>query len=93
LWTVTLNDKSGEANPAKNIPPAYNRDAVLARLPAEMQKPSTGSFSWSTDGRWVVFHAGEGTDNSIYIFNWEEGGQPIRLANGADPSWQPVPVE
>lgn len=89
LWTVTLNDERSEPKPAKNIPPAYNRDAVLSRLPAEMQKPSTGSFSWSSDGEWVVFHAGEGTDNSIYIFNWEEGGQPSHLANGAYPSWQP----
>jgi len=93
LWTVTFNGERSEPKPAKNIPPAYNRDAVLARLPTEMQKPGTGSFSWSTDGRWVVFHAGEEAEKGIYLFNWEEGGQPRRLADGADPSWQPVPVE
>ena len=93
LWTVTFDNESGEPKLAENIPPAYNRDAVLARLPAEMQNPGTGSFSWSIDGRWVVFQAGEGTDKSIYLFNWKEGVQPRRLADGGNPSWQSVPIE
>jgi len=93
LWTIALDGERGEPQPAANIPPAYDRDAVLARLPAEMQRPDTGSFSWSTDGRWVVFHAGEGADKSIYLFDWAGGGQPRRLADGAYPSWQPTLVE
>ncbi|MEA3308296.1 MAG: hypothetical protein U9Q70_02125 [Chloroflexota bacterium] len=94
-WTVTFtgDGEKNEPQPAENIPPAYNRDTVLARLPAEMQNPGTGSFSWSSDGKWIVFYAGEGADNSIYLFNWAEGGQPNRLAAGIYPSWQPASVE
>lgn len=92
LWTITLDGERGEPQPAADIPPAYDRDAVLARLPAEMQKPSTGSFSWSADGKWVVFHASEGPNKSIYLFNWAEG-ELRRLTDGANPSWQPTPLE
>jgi Tol biopolymer transport system component len=93
LWTIALDDTTRQPEPATDVPPIYDRDAVLTRLPIEMQKPSTGSFSWSPDGQWVAFHAGEEADKSVYLFNWEEGEEPQHLVDGTDPSWRPAAAE
>jgi dipeptidyl aminopeptidase/acylaminoacyl peptidase len=86
LWTVVLDDGVGEPQPAQGIPPAFDRDAILARLPWGSQD-WIGPFSWSTDGRWVVFQVGQ----TIYLFDWEASGPPYNLTYGSDPAWQPSP--
>jgi len=90
-WTLILNERVSDPQPARNIPLAFDQQAILARLPVEFQdNTSTHSFSWSADGRWVVFQAGGWPEWGIYLFDWEEGGQPRRLADGTSPIWQPV---
>ncbi|HET89967.1 MAG TPA: hypothetical protein ENN99_04390 [Chloroflexi bacterium] len=87
LWTVHYhNGAAGEPQPAQDIPVAHDREATLARLPEAFQNPSTHSFSWSPDGRWVVFESGR----SLYLVNWDEGGEPIHLVDGTSPAWQPA---
>ena len=88
-WMITLDGPVSTPQPATGIPPAFDREAILARLPKAFQDPATGSFSWSSDGRWLVFHAGEWPDMGVYLLDWEEGEQPHRLADGAWPAWQP----
>jgi dipeptidyl aminopeptidase/acylaminoacyl peptidase len=90
LWTVTVDDTVGVPQPATNIPPQFDPAAVLARLPADLQNSITGSFSWSSDGQWVLFQTGEGALTVIYRFDWKTGGQPVRLADGSSPAWQPM---
>jgi dipeptidyl aminopeptidase/acylaminoacyl peptidase len=90
LWTVTVDDTVGVPQPAANIPPQFDPAAVLARLSADIQGSVTGFFSWSPDGRWVLFQAGEGAQTVIYRFDWKTGGQPVRLADGSSAAWQPV---
>ena len=92
LWAIPFQGESfGEAQPVAKLPPRYDGEAVLERLPAEFRQGNVGSFSWSPDGRWVVFHAGQWPDLAIYRFDWVEGGQPRRLTEGTSPRWQPQP--
>ncbi len=93
LWTVMIDNTVGEPQPAMNIPPQFDREAVLARLPQEFQNPATGSFSWSPDGRWLVFHAGKGPQMGIYLLDWDEGKQPLYLTEGTWPAWQSAPTK
>ena len=81
----------GEPQPVEKLPPAYDRDAVLMRLPAEFRDIACGTFSWSPDGHWIAFHAGEWPAISIYLFNWAKGAPPHRLIEGVSPRWQPLP--
>jgi len=92
LWTITyMDDVVSEAQPATNVPPAYERDTILARLPLTFQKSSTGSFSWSPDGRRMLLCAGTWPDVGIYLFNWAEAGHvPAYLFPGTSPQWQPA---
>jgi len=90
LWTITyVNDVAGAPQPAVDIPPAYDRTALLERLPSEFQ--NAGSFSWSPDNQWVTFHAGDWPDIAVYLWHWEDGAAPYRLLQGTSPQWQPTP--
>lgn len=86
-WTATYTSGHiDEPQPAQDIPAAFDRDAILARLPDEFRSASTHSFSWSSDGQWIVFQFG----NGIYLFDWKAGGEPRYLADGTSPVWQPL---
>ncbi len=90
LWALPFQGEGfGEAQPVAKLPPRYDREAVLERLPAEFRQENVGLFSWSPDGRWVVFDAGQWPDLAIYRFDWVEGGHPRRLTEGTSPRWQP----
>jgi len=89
-WTITVDDAVGVPQPATDIPPQFDRAAVLARLPADLQDSVTGFFSWSSDGQWVLIQAQEGGQTVIYRFDWKTGGQPVRLADGSSAVWQPA---
>jgi len=86
-WTVRYTaGRIAEPQAAQDIPAAFDRDAILARLPDEFRSASTHSFSWSSDGQWTVFQFG----NGIYLFDWKAGGEPRYLADGTSPVWQPL---
>ena len=88
-WIVSIkNGQVGKPIRAKKIPPRYRRASLLELLPADMRKPDTGCFSWSSDGRWVAFHTGHNPGN-IYIFNLKGSTPPTRIAEGGCPLWQP----
>ncbi|MEJ5308605.1 MAG: hypothetical protein WHX52_02430 [Anaerolineae bacterium] len=87
-WTMHyITGRIDEPQPTQDIPTAFDREAILARLPEEFRSASTHSFSWSSDGQCMVFQSG----NSIYLFDWAAGGEPRLLADGASPVWQPLP--
>ncbi len=91
-WTVALGDRTAEPEPAQRLPLAYDPPALLARLPSEFQDPTTtAEFSWSPEGRWVVFRAGPCPPCGIYLYDVVEGGAPNRLADGTSPTWRPGP--
>lgn len=91
-WTVTVDGLVSTPEPAANVPPAFDREVTLARLPKEFRNESTGSFSWSPDGRWLVFHTRLDREMGVYVFDWEQGGEPVRLVDGTSPAWQPAEV-
>lgn len=85
-WTVRYIDgRVDEPQPAQEIPTAFDRDALLKRLPEDFRNASTHSFSWSPDGQWIVFRSSGG----LYLSEWEAGGEPYHLTDGTAPAWQP----
>jgi len=85
-WEIKVEEgKTHKPKRAMDVPPVYNWQRVLSRLPLEMQNSQVGGVSWSPDGRWVVFHMKQG----IYLLNWVEGGKPQYLVEGTNPIWQP----
>ncbi|MBN1658225.1 MAG: PD40 domain-containing protein [Anaerolineae bacterium] len=92
-WTVIVGDEVGTPQPVERVAPPYSRDATLARLPEQFQNATTGSFSWSQDGRQLVFHTRLDGQMDIYLFDWEQGGEPVRLVGGTSPAWRPAPAE
>jgi len=87
-WTMHYTaGRIDEPQPAQDIPTAFDREAILARLPEGFRSAATHNFSWSSDGQWMVFQSG----SSIYLFDWAAGGEPHRLADGTSPVWQPLP--
>jgi hypothetical protein len=91
-WTVTVDGLVSTPEPAANVPPAFDREVTLARLPKAFREESTGSFSWSPDGRWLVFHTRLDREMEVYVFDWEQGGEPVRLIDGTSPAWRPAEV-
>ncbi|MCL7453404.1 MAG: hypothetical protein M8467_10195 [Anaerolineae bacterium] len=91
-WTVTVDGLVSTPEPAANVPPAFDREVTLARLPKAFRDESTGSFSWSPDGRWLVFHTRLDREMGVYVFDWEQGGEPVRLIDGTSPAWRPAEV-
>ncbi len=90
LWEVKIEaGKIHKPQRAVDIPAMYDRQRVLSRLPPEMRGAQTGEFSWSPDGRWVVFHV----NRSIYLLNWVEDGRHLYLTEGTKPAWRPHPED
>jgi len=89
LWTARLD---GQAEPARDIPLAYDVEALRARLPAEL-RDTASSFSWAPDGRWVAFQAGRAPAVGVYLLNAGSGGGLRGLADGTSPAWRPITGE
>lgn len=86
-WWIRPDDDPIEPRPARGLPP--DREAVLARLPERFRNPSTGTASWLPDAEALVFDAGSGSQRGIFVFDWRRGGEPLRIADGTLPAWQP----
>lgn len=92
LWSVTYaNGIAGTPQPATDIPPDYDKTAILERLSPRFHDAGTGSFSWSPDHNWLAFHAGTWPNIEVYLWHWEGNEKPYRLLTGHSPQWQPGP--
>jgi dipeptidyl aminopeptidase/acylaminoacyl peptidase len=88
LWTIDP-DVGGEPQPAQDIPMGFDRDAMKAELPEAFQADAW-NLGPSSDERCLLFQWGSWPDTGVYLFDRVEGGEPLMLINGIDPTWQPV---
>jgi len=94
-WTIHLDDKDSEPQPAQDIPFAFDENAQRTLLPAEFQ--NAWSLSLSADERWLIFTWRDRTadarvpsdPNGVYLFDLKEDGEPVLLAYGDQPAWRP----
>lgn len=89
LWNARLDGQAVQTEPARDIPLAYDVEALRAHLPAEL-RDTASNFSWAPDGRWVAFQAGRAPAVGVYLLNTGTSGGLRGLADGTSPAWRPI---